>query len=151
MSRMPTGGLLEKPQDAKFYDWHLQDPNDRPFATFQFHYRSWDSLISSQLIPTNHARALLPASPSLLSLNGHSREIQEPLEVDDGNEINICIDEVEQSESRDSTSSVNSDNPWLTTVFDDSKFSYFSEHYYLFGMPDQTTDSETLSGCYHSR
>lgn len=120
ISRMPTGGLLEKPQDAKFYDWHLRDPKERPFATFQFHYRSWDSLISLQLIPSDHGRNLLPASPSLLSLNGHPREMQESPQENEGSEIKICVDEVQkESESRDSTSSINSNNPWITTVFED--------------------------------
>lgn len=131
---MPTGGLLEKPQEAKFYDWHLRDSKDRPFATFQFHYRSWNSLISSQLIPTDHSRALLPASPSLLSLNGHSREMQEPPRENKGSGIKICVDEAEKSESRDSTSTVNSDDPWMTNVFDAGKFSCFSDYHYLLEM-----------------
>jgi hypothetical protein len=118
---MPTGGLLDKPQNAKFYDWHLRDPKGTPFATFQFHYRSWNSLISLQLIPNDHSRALLPASPSLLSLNGHPRELQEPPEENEVSEIKIRVDEAEQeSEYRDSGSSSTSNTPWMTTVFEDS-------------------------------
>lgn len=75
---MPSGGLLENPEDARFYDWFLRDPKDRPLASFQFHYRSWDSLFYLQLIPADHPRRLLPASPSVISLNGLSRDLQHP-------------------------------------------------------------------------
>lgn len=120
--RMPTGGLLDKPQDAKFFDWHLRDPKDKPFATFQFHYRSWDSLVQQQLVPTEQARSLLPASPSLFSLNGHPRILQEPpLPEDDNTEVKIRVDEVEREvEHRDSTDSESSNTPWITSVFEDS-------------------------------
>jgi hypothetical protein len=70
LASLPSSGLVDTPQDAKYYDWHLMDPKDKPFATFKFHYRSWDSLASLQLIPTGHPRALLCPTPSLLSLNG---------------------------------------------------------------------------------
>lgn len=76
---MPTAGLVDKPQDARFYDWHLKDPKDKPFVTFKFHYRSWESLINLQLIPTDHPRRLLLPSPSILSLNGQS-ELQQHLQ-----------------------------------------------------------------------
>jgi hypothetical protein len=119
---MPSGGLIDKPQDAKFYDWHLRDPKDRPYATFQFHYRSWDSLVSLQLIPENHPRTLLPASPSLLSLNGQLIELQEELEAEEDNrETKIKVDEV-SLEHRRSESSENP-IPW-TTVFDDGPSCY---------------------------
>jgi hypothetical protein len=118
---MPTGGLLDKPQDAKFYDWHLKDPKDKPYATFQFHYRSWDNLISLQLIPAEHTRSLLPASPSLLSLNGYPRELQEPPEEEEDTEVKIRVDEFqEEAEPRESVSSNGSDTPWMTSVFDDN-------------------------------
>ncbi|KAH7360293.1 hypothetical protein BKA65DRAFT_182018 [Rhexocercosporidium sp. MPI-PUGE-AT-0058] len=112
---MPSGGLLEKPQDAKFYDWHLKDPKDNPFATFKFHYRSWDNLTSLQLIPDNHPRTLLPASPSVLSLNGASQELQSKLEEDTDEEEKGVIAQLKRSMS----STIISD-PWLTSVFDDS-------------------------------
>jgi hypothetical protein len=57
-----------------FYNWFLLDPKDTPFAAFKLHYRSWDSLASLQLIPTNHPRALLFPSPSLLLLNRQSSQ-----------------------------------------------------------------------------
>ena len=68
---MPTGGLLDKPQDAKFYDYHLADPKDKPFATFKFHYRSWETLNSQELIPSNYPQQLLMPSASIMSLNGN--------------------------------------------------------------------------------
>ncbi|KAI9645747.1 hypothetical protein NHQ30_005179 [Ciborinia camelliae] len=62
---MPTHGLIEKPQDARYYDWHLRDAKDSPFATFKFHYRSWDSLQSLHLIPSDHPRILEAQVPSM--------------------------------------------------------------------------------------
>ncbi len=113
--RMPSGGLLERPQDAKFYDWHLKDPKDNPFATFKFHYRSWDSLVYLQLIPDDHPRTLLTASPSILSLNGVSRELHTKLEQDSDNENGI-----QPGLKHSLSSNVNISEPWLTSVFDDS-------------------------------
>lgn len=115
MHRMPSGGLLDKPQDARFYDWHLKDPKDSPFATFKFHYRSWESLANLQLIPSNHPRTLLHASPSVLSLNGASHDLHSKLEEDTDDEEKEVIAQLKRSMS--STISV---DPWLTTVFDDS-------------------------------
>lgn len=71
---LPSTGLVEDPLDAKYYDWILIDPIDRPLATFKFHYRSWDNLSALQLIPKNHGRTLLRPTPSILSLNGQSVE-----------------------------------------------------------------------------
>lgn len=51
MNRAPSGGLLNNPQDVTFFDFHLLDPKDAPFATFQFHYRSWENLQQLNLIP----------------------------------------------------------------------------------------------------
>ncbi|CZS93168.1 uncharacterized protein RCO7_07817 [Rhynchosporium graminicola] len=112
--RMPSGGLLDRPQEAKFYDWHLKDPKDSPFATFKFHYRSWDSLKNLQLIPHNHPRTLLPASPSVLSLNGASQDLHSKLEEDTDEE------EIIAHVKRSMSSMILNDDPWLTSVFDDS-------------------------------
>jgi hypothetical protein len=138
--RLPSGGLIETPEDAKFYDWHLLDPKDRPFATFNFHYRSWDSLISLQLVPEDHPRALLFPSPSILSLNGHSLRLKPEEEetalraehermnrdaqIRKGAPDSLGADDKIDtqsplSEARDSTSSDNSTTPWMTDVFDD--------------------------------
>ncbi|PBP19276.1 hypothetical protein BUE80_DR009507 [Diplocarpon rosae] len=109
---MPSGGLLEKPQDAKFYDWHLKDPKDSPFATFKFHYRSWDSLTNLQLIPENHPRTLI-SSPSDYFLKTVTPDLQTKLEEDLDNE------NMKEELKRSLSPTVVSD-PWLTSVFDDS-------------------------------
>jgi hypothetical protein len=111
---MPSSGLFENPQDAKFYDWHLKDPKHNPFSTFRFHYRSWDSLESLQLIPSNYPRNLLAPSASILSLNGLSRELQAQLQESESEDEALAI-----SPANSSFSSQISDTPWLTTVFDD--------------------------------
>ncbi|KAF4964526.1 hypothetical protein FSARC_7557 [Fusarium sarcochroum] len=47
----PSGGLLESPEDARFYDWILIDPKESPFVSFRFHYRSWANLRQLSLAP----------------------------------------------------------------------------------------------------
>ena len=128
---MPSEGLVDRPEDARFYDWHLKDPKDKPFAVFKFHYRSWDSLISLQLIPADYQRALLPPTPSLLEMNGKWRELQATLN-EEGKESqgNVKVeygrsssDNEEHEEPEDGIGDSISDissTPWLTTVFDDS-------------------------------
>jgi len=111
--RMPSEALVDKPQDARFYDWHLKDPKDHPYAVFKFHYRSWESLESLQLIPSNHVRNLLPPSASLLSLAGLSREDQVRLQEEE-------FSPDSSSPTKASESTETSNTPWLTTVFDDS-------------------------------
>ncbi|CCD49559.1 hypothetical protein BofuT4_P099360.1 [Botrytis cinerea T4] len=61
----PLMALLEKPQDARYYDWHLKDAKDNPFVTFKFHYRSWDHLERLHLIPPNHPRILESQVPAI--------------------------------------------------------------------------------------
>ncbi len=56
-------GLLDKPEETKYYDYLLTDPKDAPFASFRFHYRSRRNLRELQLIPPEHS---LP-SPSISS------------------------------------------------------------------------------------
>lgn len=55
--------MLERPEDAGFYEWHLVDPKDSPYATFKFHYRSWDNLEQLNLIPPGDL-SLPPAGSS---------------------------------------------------------------------------------------
>ncbi|KAF7558579.1 hypothetical protein G7046_g5581 [Stylonectria norvegica] len=47
----PSGGLVDYPEDACYYDWLLTDPTDSPFASFRFHYRSWLNLRQLSLVP----------------------------------------------------------------------------------------------------
>lgn len=133
VSRFPSGGLIDTPEDAKFYDWHLHDPKDTPFATFNFHYRSWDSLASLQLIPDDHPRALLMPSRSILSLNGIEMELKpaekeaakrayrarliRDEEIRNGAPDSLGVDE------RDMQGSISSDDsaiPRMTDPFDDN-------------------------------
>ncbi|KAG8159118.1 hypothetical protein KVR01_010779 [Diaporthe batatas] len=51
----PSGGLLDNPQDVAFFDFHLIDPKDEPFASFRFHYRSLENLRQLNLIPTDES------------------------------------------------------------------------------------------------
>ncbi|KAK4157580.1 hypothetical protein C8A00DRAFT_29423 [Chaetomidium leptoderma] len=62
----PSIGLLDQPQDACFYDWHLLDAKDAPFATFRLHYRSWRSLKQLNLVPATELEILCSASPKAL-------------------------------------------------------------------------------------
>ncbi|KAH6975542.1 hypothetical protein BKA56DRAFT_675554 [Ilyonectria sp. MPI-CAGE-AT-0026] len=55
----PSGGLLESPEDAYYYDWLLIDPKEFPFVSFRFHYRSWTNLRQLSLVP---ARAIVNGS-----------------------------------------------------------------------------------------
>lgn len=45
--------MLDNPQDVSFYDFHLIDPKDAPFASFRLHYRSWSNLRELNLIPAD--------------------------------------------------------------------------------------------------
>ncbi|KAL2263485.1 hypothetical protein VTK26DRAFT_6601 [Humicola hyalothermophila] len=62
----PSIGLLDRPQDAHFYDWHLLDAKDSPFASFRFHYRSWKNLKQLNLIPATELEFLHKSSPKAL-------------------------------------------------------------------------------------
>ena len=56
MDSSPSGGLLENPEDAAYYDWHLVDSKTSPYATFRFFYRSWKTLSDLSLVPPMEAR-----------------------------------------------------------------------------------------------
>jgi len=87
---LPSAGLLDKPQDTRYYDYILVDPKDEPYADFLFHYRSWEFLQSLQLIPSSHPRALLKPSKSFAFLAGPSTDESFPED-----------DEAEQLDSSD--------------------------------------------------
>ncbi|CAJ2507977.1 Uu.00g091630.m01.CDS01 [Anthostomella pinea] len=57
----PSGGLLDNPQDATYYQYYLIDARDSPYATFCFHYKSIKYLEDLNLMPQPDAR-LRPAS-----------------------------------------------------------------------------------------
>ncbi|KAK7954460.1 hypothetical protein PG996_015272 [Apiospora saccharicola] len=70
----PSGGLVENPQDATFYDWLLVDPKDSPYATFCFHYRSMKSLVQLSLIPRSESQRSLPRIDSGVSVTESPQE-----------------------------------------------------------------------------
>lgn len=51
-----SDGLLDNPEDMTFYDYHLCDPRDSPYAAFRFHYRTLENLQLLQLVPADTSR-----------------------------------------------------------------------------------------------
>ncbi|KAI1172298.1 hypothetical protein F4777DRAFT_601719 [Nemania sp. FL0916] len=47
----PSGGLVDNPEDATYYNYYLVDAKDAPYATFCFHYRSMKYLRQLNLAP----------------------------------------------------------------------------------------------------
>jgi hypothetical protein len=88
---LPSAGLLDKPQDTRYYEYILVDPKDEPYANFLFHYRSWEFLQSLQLIPSSHPRTLLKPSSSFAFLAGPSTHNK--FQEDDEAEQLGCNDE----------------------------------------------------------
>ncbi|KAI1262175.1 hypothetical protein F5Y18DRAFT_162584 [Xylariaceae sp. FL1019] len=69
----PSGGLVDNPQDATYYNYYLLDAKDEPYATFLFHYRSMKWLQQLNLIPQ---RGLSPVPAPLSPVtNARSREV----------------------------------------------------------------------------
>lgn len=64
MSRSPSTGLLEHPEDAIYYEWVLHDAAEAPFATFCFHYRAWAYLWDLNLV-TDDDNSLLHHNSTL--------------------------------------------------------------------------------------
>lgn len=70
---------MDRPQDACFYDWHLIDAKDSPFASFRLHYRAWKNLKQLNLIPATELERLHSVSPKALR-----RLVQREIESDFG-------------------------------------------------------------------
>jgi len=66
MARLRSEGLLDKPEEATYYDYLLTDPKDAPYASFQFHYRSWKNLTQLHLIPTDDCQISPSTSSSTI-------------------------------------------------------------------------------------
>lgn len=65
--------MIDNPQDVTFFDFHLIDPKDAPFATFRFHYRSWQNLLQLNLIPSEDLDSLeLSANGEINNENNNS-------------------------------------------------------------------------------
>ncbi|KAH8663537.1 hypothetical protein BGZ60DRAFT_565592 [Tricladium varicosporioides] len=75
-----SGGLLDDPEEADFYDWTLKDAKDKPYTTIKYYYRSWSNLAAMDIISTDLPKKLLAPSPSLLALRGLSLKYQEELD-----------------------------------------------------------------------
>jgi hypothetical protein len=71
--------LLKDPHLAKCYDYLLLDPLPEPHAVFKFHYRSWESLMSLNLVSEDHDCKFLPMTPSLWDLFGCSKAMEKEL------------------------------------------------------------------------
>ncbi|KAH9999260.1 hypothetical protein F4779DRAFT_631321 [Xylariaceae sp. FL0662B] len=52
----PSGGLVDNPEDATYYEYHLDDAKDAPYATFCFHYRSMRHLEQLNLVPHHESK-----------------------------------------------------------------------------------------------
>ncbi|KAI0598121.1 hypothetical protein F4775DRAFT_556583 [Biscogniauxia sp. FL1348] len=76
----PSGGLVDNPQDATYYDFHLVDAKDSPYATFCFHYRSMKYLEQLNLIPQREF-----ASPTAVMIPHDTPATYSPEAPDIGN------------------------------------------------------------------
>ncbi|KAI0415403.1 hypothetical protein F5X98DRAFT_388887 [Xylaria grammica] len=65
----PSGGLVDNPEDATYYNYYLIDARDSPYATFCFHYRSMKYLKQLNLVP-QLGLDTSPASKSSFDLQG---------------------------------------------------------------------------------
>jgi hypothetical protein len=54
--RTPSTGLLEKPEEVRWFQYKLLDAKDSPYARFLFHYRSYQNLRELNLLPGEYAR-----------------------------------------------------------------------------------------------
>ncbi|KAI8627763.1 hypothetical protein F5Y19DRAFT_465675 [Xylariaceae sp. FL1651] len=71
----PSGGLVDNPEDATYYNYYLIDARDSPYATFRFHYRSMKHLKQLNLIPQREPIVLpAPNSPTNTLANQCNRE-----------------------------------------------------------------------------
>lgn len=59
--------MLDNPQDVTFFDFHLIDPKDEPFASFRFHYRSLANLRQLNLVPSDDSSIFDTFSTSTLT------------------------------------------------------------------------------------
>ncbi|KAI0407523.1 hypothetical protein F4802DRAFT_26790 [Xylaria palmicola] len=72
----PSGGLVDNPQDATYYNYYLIDAKDAPYATFCFHYRSMKYLKQLNLVP-QVGLDLSPGSKNSLGAQPE-RSVEEP-------------------------------------------------------------------------
>ncbi|KAI6263425.1 hypothetical protein MCOR27_004285 [Pyricularia oryzae] len=77
-----SDGLVDRPEEAAYYDYHLYDPKDSPFATFDFHYRSWQNLRQLHIIPHDELQAFASTSDDKFGPSdlGSTKPVWEELE-----------------------------------------------------------------------
>lgn len=85
MISTPSGGLLDNPQDVTFFDFHLIDPKDEPFASFRFHYRSLANLHQLNLIPRDDSSIFDTFSTSTFT---DSIDVTPNVSIDEGPILN---------------------------------------------------------------
>ncbi|KAL0467083.1 hypothetical protein QR685DRAFT_75025 [Neurospora intermedia] len=102
----PSIGLMDQPQHACFYHWHLIDARDSPFATFRFHYRSWDSLEQLNLIPQREFKFVRSISTNALSRS---------------NTMEFTEDMLRQADDSQATLVTSDDNGDEESIFEGSK------------------------------
>lgn len=72
-----SNGLLQNPQAANCYDYSLFDPLSAPYATFRFHYRSWENLQLLHLAPSEKPDFLCPSLAKASSAGGPAYDLSE--------------------------------------------------------------------------
>ncbi|KAK3945137.1 hypothetical protein QBC46DRAFT_303903 [Diplogelasinospora grovesii] len=76
---IPSVGLMSDPEDALYYSFHLMDAKDEPYATFKYHYRSWDNLEQLNIIPPaelQHLRSTLSFESISETMSGEDLDSQ---------------------------------------------------------------------------
>lgn len=103
--------MLDNPQDITFFDFHLIDPKDAPFATFRFHYRSWANLCQLNLVPSSEPEVV--ESPNTFNPKNDPESISDisdtTLEHGSGSNVQFSSIHLDRDESVFSDSVSNSD------------------------------------------
>lgn len=107
--------MLDNPQDVTFFDFHLIDPKDEPFASFRFHYRSLPNLRQLNLIPSDDSSIFDTFSTSTFT---DSIDLTSDASIDDTPSENVLdrfpvvrLDPDESVFDDDSSSSEGQSNP----------------------------------------
>ncbi|KAI0396192.1 hypothetical protein F5Y17DRAFT_456321 [Xylariaceae sp. FL0594] len=74
----PSGGIVDNPEDATYYNYYLTDPKDAPYATFCFHYRSMKYLKQLNLVPQVDLSMSPPAKSPFRVQGGLSKGASRP-------------------------------------------------------------------------
>lgn len=80
--RFPSSGDLDIPIEAHDFDWELIDPKDSPLAIFRFYHRTWSSLKSFCIVPSEKPQKLLTMSPSVGTLATYIQRARQEYALD---------------------------------------------------------------------